>query len=73
MGQNDKAIIYYETSGETLAKELTTSASKSFQNGEIDFLQYVQLLESAKNIQIAYLQNLNQYNTTVLELNYLIN
>ena len=68
-----EAIIYYETSGETLAKELTTSASKSFQNGEIDFLQYVQLLESAKNIQIAYLQNLNQYNTTVLELNYLIN
>lgn len=68
-----EAIDYYENTGGKLAKELTTSASKSFKNGEIDFLQYVQLLESAKNIQITYLQNLNQYNATVLELNYLIN
>ena len=68
-----EAVDYYETSGGKLAEELTTSASKSFLNGEIDFLQYVQLLESAKNIQITYLQNLNEYNATVLELNYLIN
>ncbi|WP_417371108.1 CusA/CzcA family heavy metal efflux RND transporter [Gelidibacter japonicus] len=68
-----ESVDYYETSGSTLAKELTSNASKSFQNGEIDFLQYVQLLESAKNIQITYLQNLNAYNATVLELNYLIN
>lgn len=68
-----ESVDYYEATGGKLAKELTTSASKSFQNGEIDFLQYVQLLESAKNIQITYLQNLNEYNATVLELNYLIN
>ncbi|SFN94158.1 CusA/CzcA family heavy metal efflux RND transporter [Salegentibacter flavus] len=68
-----EAVDYYEITGGKLAKELTTNASKSFQNGEIDFLQYVQLLESAKNIQITYLQNLNAYNATVLELNYLIN
>ncbi|SDE45408.1 cobalt-zinc-cadmium resistance protein CzcA [Pricia antarctica] len=66
-----EAVNYYETTGGKLAKQLTTSASKSFQNGEIDFLQYVQLLESSKNIEISYLQNLNEYNTTVLELNYL--
>lgn len=68
-----EAVDYYETTGGKLANELATSASKSFQNGEIDFLQYVQLLESAKNIQITYLQNLNEYNATVLELNYLTN
>ena len=68
-----KGVEYFETTGGKLAIELTSSASKSFQNGEIDFLQYVQLLENAKNIQITYLQNLNEYNTTVLELNYLIN
>lgn len=68
-----EAVDYYEITGGKLAKELTTSASKSFRNGEIDFLQYVQLLESAKNIQITYLQNLNAYNATVLEINYLTN
>ncbi|WP_111306954.1 CusA/CzcA family heavy metal efflux RND transporter [Confluentibacter sediminis] len=66
-------IDYYETSGKKLSQQLTSNASKAFQNGEIDFLQYVQLLESAKNIEITYLQNLNDYNNTVLELNYLNN
>jgi len=68
-----ETVDYYETAGRALSKELTTTASKAFQNGEIDFLQYVQLLESAKNIEINYLQNLNKYNNTVLELNYLTN
>ncbi|HDZ14478.1 MAG TPA: CusA/CzcA family heavy metal efflux RND transporter, partial [Pricia sp.] len=68
-----EAVDYYENSGKKLSKELSTSASKAFQNGEIDFLQFVQLLESAKTIEITYLQNLNEYNTTVLELNYLTN
>lgn len=66
-----EAVNYYEDTGEKLSKELTENASKAFKNGEIDFLQYVQLLESAKNIQITYLQNLIQYNTTVLEINFL--
>jgi cobalt-zinc-cadmium resistance protein CzcA len=68
-----ETVDYYETTGKNLSKELTMTASKAFQNGEIDFLQYVQLLESAKNIEINYLQNLNKYNTTVLELNYITN
>lgn len=69
----EETVNYYEITGQRLSKELTTTASKAFQNGEIDFLQYVQLLESSKNIVINYLQNLNRYNNTVLELNYLTN
>ncbi|MEA1785742.1 CusA/CzcA family heavy metal efflux RND transporter [Arenibacter sp. GZD96] len=69
----EEALTYYETTGKTLADQLTTNASKAFVNGELDFLQYVQLLESAKTIEINYLQNLFQYNRTVLELNYLTN
>jgi cobalt-zinc-cadmium resistance protein CzcA len=68
-----ESVDYYENSGKKLSKELSTSASKAFQNGEIDFLQFVQLLESAKTIEITYLHNLNEYNTTVLELNYITN
>tara|TARA_R110002124_G_scaffold174673_1_gene342485 strand:+ start:21565 stop:25902 length:4338 start_codon:yes stop_codon:yes gene_type:complete len=68
-----ETVDYYETTGRNLSKELTINASKAFKSGEIDFLQYVQLLESSKNIEINYLQNLNKYNTTVLELNYLTN
>ena len=67
----EEAVSYYNNTGQQLSKELTTNASKAFKNGEIDFLQYVQLLESATTIEVNYLQNLFNYNTTVLELNYL--
>lgn len=69
----NEALNYYETTGKKLYQELTLNASKAFQNGEIDFLQFVQVLETANNIQISYLQNLNEYNKTVLDLNYLMN
>ncbi|MCK0130010.1 CusA/CzcA family heavy metal efflux RND transporter [Flavobacteriaceae bacterium F08102] len=68
-----QAVEYYEETGKKLSNELTTSAVKAFKSGEIDFLQYVQLLESAKNIKITYLQSLNGYNNTVLALNFLMN
>ena len=69
----EEGITYYESQGKILAKELFSNAEKAFQNGEINFLQYVQLLENAKNIEGNYLENLLQYNNTILEANYLIN
>ena len=69
----EEALNYYDQTGKKLSNALTSNASKAFQSGEIDFLQYVQLLESAKNIEISYLQNIYSYNNTVLELNYLTN
>lgn len=66
-----EAVNYYNTTGQNLSKQLTLNASKAFQNGEVDFFQYVQLLESATKIEINYLQNLFDYNSTILELNYL--
>lgn len=67
------AVDYYETEGKSLTKELLSHANAAFQNGEIDFLQYVQLLEQARSIDLSYLDNLYRYNMTVLEANYLMN
>ncbi|MDO9038330.1 MAG: TolC family protein, partial [Lutibacter sp.] len=69
----EEGIDYYDQTGKKLSNALILNASKAFQSGEIDFLQYVQLLENAKNIEISYLNNLSAYNATVLELNYLTN
>lgn len=68
-----EALHYYESSGKALSGELLSHASKAFHNGEIDFLQYVQLLENARNIQMNHLENLLRYDETVLEANYLMN
>jgi cobalt-zinc-cadmium resistance protein CzcA len=69
----EEGIDYYDQTGKKLSNALTLNASKAFQSGEIDFFQYVQLLENAKDIEISYLNNLSSYNATVLELNYLTN
>ena len=46
-------------------------AQQSYKNGEIDFFDYIQSLENAKDIELQYLENLNAYNRTVIALNYL--
>lgn len=69
----NEAIIFFNESGKTLSKELINTSNKSFINGEIDFIQFILLLDNAKGIELTYLENLNNYNQTVLELNYLMN
>jgi cobalt-zinc-cadmium resistance protein CzcA len=43
----------------------------SYKHGEIDFFQYIQSLENATAIQVEYLANVLQYNTTHLDSQYL--
>lgn len=71
IGKYRKALNYYDQSGKSLAKAILLNADKSFKNGEIDFLQYILLLENAKNIEMNYLNNLINHNLAVLEANYL--
>lgn len=68
-----QALDFYNTSGKLLADETLITARKSFVSGEINFLQYVQALDQAMQIRMNYLNNLRLYNTTVIELNYLMN
>ncbi|MBP93477.1 MAG: CusA/CzcA family heavy metal efflux RND transporter [Flavobacteriaceae bacterium] len=70
--QHHAAISYYETQGEKLSDEIIKTANRSFQEGEIDFFQYIQSIETAKDMELEYLDNLNTYNQTVITLNYLI-
>ncbi|WP_033959841.1 CusA/CzcA family heavy metal efflux RND transporter [Psychroserpens jangbogonensis] len=70
--QYEEAIQYYETQGETLSEEIIKTANRTFKEGEIDFFQYIQSLETAKDIQLDYLEQLNQYNQTVITINHLI-
>ena len=69
--QYSEAIAYYESEGRQLAEEIVKTAASSFRNGEIDFFQYIQSIENAREIELSYLENLNKYNEIVTELNYL--
>ena len=64
-------IDYFKETGKQLADELLKQASRSLEAGEIDFLQYVQIVENSKSIEMRYLNSLLMYNFSALELNYL--
>ncbi|MRX63900.1 CusA/CzcA family heavy metal efflux RND transporter [Maribacter luteus] len=67
----EETLSYYEHDGQHLSEEILKTASVGFQNGEIDFFQYIQSLENAYRITLSYLENLNNYNQTVIALNHL--
>ncbi|WP_026954570.1 CusA/CzcA family heavy metal efflux RND transporter [Algoriphagus vanfongensis] len=71
LAQNKRVIDYYESEGETLSRQLQNQANQSFKNGEIDFLQFVQLLENARTIRLQYLQSKLDNQRSILELTYL--
>lgn len=69
--KQEAALISFEDSGKQLSEELMKAADRSFRNGEIDFLQYAQLLDRATNIKIDYLTALWSYNQIALTINHL--
>jgi heavy metal efflux system protein len=68
-----EGVQYYKDFGAKLNQETLITATKAYEAGEIDFLQYALLLENATKIQTTYLHNLYFYNITVTEANYLLN
>ncbi|WP_417876522.1 TolC family protein, partial [Winogradskyella sediminis] len=72
LSKYNEAVNYYDTQGKRLKNEIIKTANRTFKEGEIDFFQYIQSLETAKDIELSYLDNLNAYNQTVININHLI-
>ena len=66
-----RSVDYYNNTGKELALEIVKTAEKSYYGGEINFFQYIQSLDEATAIVLDYLENLNNYNQTILEIKYL--
>ena len=69
--QHQQALDYYEEEGTRLSQAIIKTADLSFKNGEIDFFQYILSMEHAFDIRLSYLESLNNYNQTVIELRFL--
>lgn len=66
-------IDYYNDFGKKLATETLLNANIAYKAGEIDYLQYITLLDHANTIKLNYLQNYFFYNLTVIEANNILN
>lgn len=49
--QLDQLVKYYETQGEALATSLHTSAQRSYDSGDIDYVAYIQGLDQSYRIR----------------------
>jgi cobalt-zinc-cadmium resistance protein CzcA len=67
----EESLHYFSNEGELLSEEIIKTANLSFKHGEIDFFQYIQSIENGFAIKLSYLENLNNYNQTVIEINNL--
>ena len=71
LAQQGQVIHYFEQEGMRLANQLQSQAARSFTEGEIDFLHYVQLIENSRSLRLQYLQAKRDYLINQLELIYL--
>ncbi|MBE9583578.1 CusA/CzcA family heavy metal efflux RND transporter [Mucilaginibacter sp. JRF] len=61
------SVDYFEAKGLNNANTIISTADKQFVGGEIDYLQWVILIDQAINIKSEYLDALNNYNQAVVQ------
>jgi len=71
--KNSSMLSFYESTGLKQAEEIIKAASLAYRSGEISFAELSQFFTQAIDIQKNYLENLNQYNQSVIKYRYYIN
>lgn len=71
--KEEELLLFYENSGLKQAEAIIKAANLSYRGGEISFSELSQFLTQAIDIQRSYLEVLNQYNQSAIQLNYFLN
>lgn len=66
-------LRYYESTALAQADAIIKSANLAYRGGEINFAELTQYLAQATDIQRNYLDVLNQFNQSAIQLNYYLN
>ena len=67
-----EAIAYFETTALKNADLITSTANKQFINGDINYLEWVLLINQAVTIQSDYIDAVKNSNESAVEINSLI-
>ena len=66
-------LKYYREEGLQYAAIILNAANRSYKAGDIGYVEYIQNINEAIGIRAGYLQTINEYNQTVIRMNYLLN
>lgn len=72
MYKNSDLINYYQQNGLAQAESIIKAANLAYQAGEISFSEFAQFLTQAIDMKKNYLDVLNEYNQSAIQLNYFI-
>jgi len=64
-------LKYYDEKALPQAELILSNSKKSFENGAIDYVEYMQGLTYGIEIKNNYLEVLNQYNQSIIAIEYL--
>ena len=70
--KNQASLTYYENSALQNAELILRQARKAYRSGEIGYIEYLQSLRNALTIKSNYLLSLNQYNQSIIKLEFLL-
>lgn len=68
----NEQLSYYESAGLKQSEEIIKNAEVNYRSGNIGYIEYIQNLTQAFNIKLQYLNALNQYNQSIININYLL-
>lgn len=64
-------LDYYLSGGNEDARETSRIAQLSYEKGDIGYVEYVQNLQTALDLQVSYIEAVNAYNQAVISLRYI--
>jgi len=68
--KTQKTLKYYEEGALLLAEKQMATAELASKEGEIDYVKYITILNSAIRIKQSHLQYINQYNLQTIEIKF---
>lgn len=70
--KNHAAVLYFKSSALPQANIIVENAEKQYRAGEINYLDWVTLMRNALQIQNQYIDQLNDLQTSAIQLQYLL-
>jgi len=71
--QNLSQFNYYQSTALPNTEIIISTAKVGFKSGDIGYIEYLQALQTAADVQLSYLQSINQINQSIININFIIN
>ena len=69
--KDKRSLEYYENTALPNAQLILQQGQKAFRSGDVGYVEYLQAIKTGNELQLNYLDQLNQYNQSVLRLLWL--